>query len=224
MTPTHAERSRTLVEHAPMGALSTLSEDGEPYGSLVQLAPDADGQPLFLLSTLAEHTRNFLKDPRASLLVWEKAEDPLQAGRVTLMGRVDTYPDGRDRYLERVPSSKKFAGFKDFAIYRLRVEKARYVGGFGDMSWVQGKDYALAEPDPIAPLGPGILQHMNEDHLDAIQLLAGEKEGWTMTAVDRFGYVLEKGSERKRISFATPVKNSEEVRREMVAQVRAARK
>jgi Pyridoxamine 5'-phosphate oxidase len=43
--------------------------------------------PIFLISGLAEHTKNLERDPRASLLVAEGGSaDPLANGRVTLLG------------------------------------------------------------------------------------------------------------------------------------------
>jgi len=93
-TPTHAERARTLVAQMSTGTLCTLAlePEGYPYGSFVTVAFDA-GNPIFLISGLAEHTRNLERDARASLLVAESgAADPLANGRVTLLGpcrRVD---------------------------------------------------------------------------------------------------------------------------------------
>src|SRR5215213_10635269 len=87
-TPTHAERARTLVARISTGTLCTLALDpeGYPYGSFVTVAFD-DGHPVFLISALAEHTRNLERDRRASLLVAESgAADPLANGRVTLLG------------------------------------------------------------------------------------------------------------------------------------------
>jgi len=87
-TPTHAERARTLVSRIPTGTLCTiaLEPEGYPYGSFVTVAFDA-GNPVFLISGLAEHTKNLERDPRASLLVAESvADDPLANGRVTLLG------------------------------------------------------------------------------------------------------------------------------------------
>ena len=84
-TPTHAERARTLVSQLTTGTLCTLAADpaGYPYGSFVTVAFD-NGTPVFLVSTMAEHTRNLQQDPRASLLVAEGgADDPLANGRVT---------------------------------------------------------------------------------------------------------------------------------------------
>src|ERR1700749_2075337 len=78
-TPTHAERARTLVAQMATGTLCTLAlePEGYPYGSFVTVAFD-DGNPVFLISALAEHTRNLERDDRASLLVAETgAADPL---------------------------------------------------------------------------------------------------------------------------------------------------
>ena len=87
-TPTHAERARTLVAQIPTGTLCTIAQEpnGYPYGSFVTVAFD-EGNPVFLISGLAEHTKNLDRDPRASLLVAEgSAADPLANGRVTLLG------------------------------------------------------------------------------------------------------------------------------------------
>src|SRR5438034_1215637 len=87
-TPTHAERARTLVAQLSTGTLCTLALEpaGYPYGSFVTVAFD-NGNPVFLISRLAEHTKNLERDPRASLLVAEGgADDPLANGRVTLVG------------------------------------------------------------------------------------------------------------------------------------------
>ena len=71
-TPTHAERARTMAEGLKTGTLSTLAADpaGHPYGSFVTVAFDG-GHPVFLLSELAEHTKNLRGDSRASLMVAE---------------------------------------------------------------------------------------------------------------------------------------------------------
>src|SRR4026208_2033595 len=84
-TPTHAERARTLVAQISTGTLCTLAlePEGYPYGSLATVAFDG-GNPVFLISGLAEHTKNLERDPRASLLVAESgAADPLAHGRGT---------------------------------------------------------------------------------------------------------------------------------------------
>ena len=89
-SPSHAERARTLAASRSEGVLSTLALDpaGHPYGSYVLYAM-VDETPVFLLSQLAEHTKNLEADPRASLLVVEEQAEgeALARGRITLVGR-----------------------------------------------------------------------------------------------------------------------------------------
>ena len=82
-TPTYAERARTLAAQISTGTLCTLAQEpvGYPYGSFVTVAFDG-GAPIFLISRLAEHTKNLERDPRASLLVAEGGSaDPRSAPR-----------------------------------------------------------------------------------------------------------------------------------------------
>ena len=127
-TPTHAERARTLVAQISTGTLCTLAlePEGYPYGSFVTVAFD-DGNPIFLISGLAEHTKNLERDPRASLLVAEGgAADPLANGRVTMLGpctRVEG--DGgsaRAAFLAAHPNSTYYADFRDFGFWKLQVQ------------------------------------------------------------------------------------------------------
>src|SRR4051794_27503623 len=108
--PTHAERCRTLVASQTRGALSTVAvqPEGYPYGSVASYGLDARGNPLLFVSTMAEHTQNALRDPRASLLVAEPVPDgadPLASGRVTLIGEMRVIEPSdrelaRERYLD----------------------------------------------------------------------------------------------------------------------------
>ena len=100
--PSHAERCRTLVHGERRGALSTLAADpaGYPFGSVVSFGLADDGDPLFFVSLMAEHTQNALRDPRASLLVAEpvpEGADPLASGRVTLLGLLAPVDDDGPR-------------------------------------------------------------------------------------------------------------------------------
>jgi len=105
-------------------------------------AVDADGAPLFLLSDLAEHTRNVRADPRASLLVQDSSalDDPLAGARATLLGTLEVADAdvAKERYLQRHPRATEFAALRDFHVWRLQVDEARYVNGFGDMGWLGG--------------------------------------------------------------------------------------
>lgn len=132
---------RRLIRNADRGMLSThMLHDGWPYGSLVLVAIEPDLSPILLLSGLAEHTRNLVADPRASLLIDGAVgqDDPLSAPRVTLMGRIAQIEDkaAATRYIARHPASALYAGFADFHYYRLRIERAHLVAGFGRIRWL----------------------------------------------------------------------------------------
>lgn len=234
MSLSHAEQSRTIAHHGRLASLSTwaVDPDGFPYGSLVQYALTSQGNPLLLISDLAEHTQNLRQDGRASLLIWQNQshQDPLAAGRVTLLGRAQLAPpEELNNYLEVHPQASLYASFKDFHLWQLQIERVRYVGGFGEMSWVSGFDYARAEVDPVAALAEGIIRHMNEDHLDAMILLASKKLGSPvlkaeMVACDGAGYRLRvDGGKSLHIPFSRRLRNSNEVRKEFVEQVGNAR-
>jgi heme iron utilization protein len=238
-TPTHAERARTLVAQIATGTLCTLAlePEGYPYGSFVTVAFD-DGDPVFLISGLAEHTKNLERDHRASLLVAESgSEDPLANGRVTMLGlctRVEG--DGgsaRAAFLAVHPNAAYYADFRDFAFWKLRVNAIRYIGGYGRMSWVSQADWQAAEPDPLTPSAAGTIAHMNADHEDAMVLYckafskATDITSAKMTGVDRYGFDLSakipEGPRPVRVAFAKPVSTPEEVRAALVAMVKEAR-
>ena len=140
--------SRLLVRAARTAAMSTLARrTGHPFGSLVTVACEADGTPIVLLSTLAAHSRNLAEDPRASLLFVEGTlGDPQQGGRVTLTGSLERIVDDaaqHRRYLTRNPDAGLYAGFGDFAFFRLELEDGHLVAGFGRAMRVRREDFLL---------------------------------------------------------------------------------
>ncbi len=238
--PTHAERVRTLASVLSTGTLSTLSrrQPGFPFGSLMPFAPDAAGNPLFLISGMAMHTQNLKADGRASLFLAASGDgDPLGAARATLVGRVEpvlpaVLPPVRELYLLRHPNSRNWVDYGDFGFFQLTVQDIYYVGGFGVMGWAPADEYAVAAPDPLAAHAAAILDHMNRDHVEAMVLLARvhggvEASAAAMTSVDRLGFTLrlttEDGMRGVRINFPHEVATPTETREALVAMVAEAR-
>jgi putative heme iron utilization protein len=238
-TPTHAERARTLVAQISTGTLCTLATEpaGYPYGSFVTVAFE-HGNPIFLISALAEHTKNLERDPRASLLVAESGSaDPLANGRVTMLGpctRVEG--DGgsaRTAFLATHPNAAYYADFRDFAFWKLQVDSIRYIGGYGRMSWVGRAEWQAAEPDPLGPSAPGIVAHMNADHADAMVLYckafskATEITSASMTGIDRYGFEISaktrEGPRPVRLAFTAPIRTPEDARAALIAMLNDAR-
>ena len=130
-TDSPAKTCRLLVRATDRAVLSTrLPDTGEPYGSLVLIAATPWGEPLMLLSDLAEHTKNLKADPLVSLLIDGTAglDNPLTGARVSLQGRIQADDDvlARTRYVRRHPSARLYAGFKDFSLYRLIPDRAHH--------------------------------------------------------------------------------------------------
>ncbi len=239
--PSFSERARTLVYLGRIGSLSTISrkQPGFPFGSVMPYGLDERGRPIFLISTMAMHTQNLQNDPRASLLITQSAGDgdPLGASRVTLIGNVVTVPppevaNARKLYVERYANSKYWVNFDDFSFYRMDVLDVYYVGGFGVMGWVQAGDYDGAQPDPLADVAAGIIEHMNADHKDALVLLAKtcagiESQEASMTSVDRLGFHVrlktQDGVRGARIGFLREVGDASETRKVLVEMVQTAR-
>src|SRR6187200_3125644 len=145
--------AKRLLREGRSGALATLMPgSGDPYCSLVNVATSADGAPLLLSSRLAVHTKNILADPRVSLMLDERKQgDPLQGARIMLMGSAAATddPDIRRRYLDRQPEAAMFAGFADFAFYRVTLKAAHLVAGFGRIVDLKPQDI-LTETDDAA--------------------------------------------------------------------------
>jgi len=240
--PSHAEQARTLVHLERTGTLGTLSRrhPGHPFVSVMPYAPDARGRPLLLISRLAMHTQNLEADPRASLLVTQTGagEDPLALARVTLMGRAARLDPAereaaRASYLARHSNAVHWVEFDDFAFWRLDPADVYFVGGFGAMGWVEVGDYEPARPDPLAEAAPGIIDHMNHDHADALALYARVLGGVPadaaeMVAVDRLGFKLRaqsaEGPRGCRIAFTREVTSPEACRTVLIEMLADCRK
>ncbi len=144
--------ARSLLRRGSSGALGTQSvcAPGYPFVSSLPYVADGAGRPVFLLSGLAEHTRNLLADPHASLLVTEGEGSLLERTRLTVLGPVE--PVVLDevscaRYLRYSPESADYLALGDFRFFRLEPQRARFIGGFGQMGWM---DAAI----PVATLDP----------------------------------------------------------------------
>ena len=226
--------SKKLMREARSGALATLMpESGDPYCSLVNIASAADGAPLLLISKLAIHTKNILADNRVSLMLDERKEgDPLEGARVMLMGRAEVTTDLNDRrrYLARQPEAEMFAGFGDFAFYRVTITAAHLVAGFGRIVDLTPQDILvdLAGADELLAAEEGASAHMNEDHADACRLYAtrllGASDGeWRCVGFDPEGLELQNGRVALRLPFPQRVNGAGPLRAVLVKLAEQAR-
>src|SRR5476649_3028319 len=156
MTEDTPHSVRDLVRRLDKAVLATVlpNENGTwPYASLVLVALDHDLSPILLMSDLALHSKAIAADDRVSLLFDGTAglDQPLTGPRVTLLGRAARSHDSilRRRFLARHPDAGMYTDFGDFAFYRVALERAHLVGGFGKISWLS---VAELMPAPLAGL------------------------------------------------------------------------
>lgn len=137
---------RRLARAARSGSLATTEPAGGaegPFVSLVTPALSWDGDLMILVSGLSRHARHLREDPRCSVLLEGAATgaNPQTAPRVTLTGRAvsDPTPALRERWVRIHPYGALYAGFADFALWRVEVERLHWVGGFGRVRELAGE-------------------------------------------------------------------------------------
>jgi len=236
--PSHAECAKTLLDVHHQATLCTHSahQDGYPFGSMMPYALDKQGDPIFLISSMAMHTQNILQNKHASLYVAQTVAEgePLGASRLTLLGDIEEAvdEDARSCYLAAHPNAKHWVDFSDFSFYRMTLHSLYFVGGFGVMGWVTQADYAQAQADPLRHVATHAIQHMNESHADALVLLAKAQAGMDADAVqmvglDRLGFDMKvhmgDNIRAARIAFSDPLDDPKKVRSVFVSMVQAAR-
>jgi putative heme iron utilization protein len=230
-----AAAARLIVRTALKGSLATLDHaTGHPYASLVLTATEPDGSPILLISQLARHTQNRAADPRTSLLcdATSGLGDPLAGGRVTLLGeaRPSRTEAALARFLARHPAAEGYAQFADFAVYRIEVSGAHFIGGFGRIVDLTPADLLVdvAAAEALVRAQADIIEHMNTDHSQALALYATELAGaapgaWRLSGIDPEGIDLLLDDKALRLCFPAPVLSPEAARAALVALAQQAR-
>jgi len=222
--------ARRLLNHQIVGVLSTHSIDveGYPFGSIAPYAIDYDGEPTILISEIAQHTRNIKHNNKVSLTVFDpSSDDPQSSGRLTWIGDAESFDpsdnDTRDRYLRYFPTSESYFDTHDFSFYRIRLRRARFIGGFGQIFWIEPE--SMLVKNPFRETETGIVEHMNRDHNKALFhycKMSGlaDVETVTMTGIDSEGFDMLADKRKLRIDFDSPIRTSEEARANLVRLAR----
>lgn len=223
----NAQEARQMLRAHRYGALSTLSKkfDGYPFGSITPYLVNHDGSLLILISTIAEHTKNIINDPRVSLITHNQRDSHIQTqGRVTVVGTAHLVEDKAQagiRYLRYFPEAESYFSMHDFSFYRIVPVAIRYIGGFGKIHWVSTEDYlclnyALAEQED------GVIAHMNSDHRDTMQRYCQHFHQYAaqqveMLGIDCDGFDVRADDQIQRFDFTEPVLDAQQARQALVA-------
>lgn len=227
--------AKTFLRSARYGALGTIDpKTGIPMTSRVSLASDAAGHPVFLISQLSGHFGALEVDSRTSLLLGEPGKgDPLAHPRLTVFGTAAKIEGGarqqvRARFLARHPKAQLYVDFGDFAFWHLDVQGASYNGGFGKAYELNPEDLLAPTDSALGAMEQGAVDHMNEDHGDAIahyaRAFAGRNTGkWKLACIDLEGLDLTSDDDVARVWFNPPLDSAEELRPRLVELAKQAR-
>jgi len=229
-----AERARRWFRHRSEGVLSTLSAriGGHPFGSVVSFVPDLWGRPVFLASALAEHTRNIENDPRSSLITQAptgKQHETQATARFTMLGEaVRIEPNGaeRDRFMRYLPGASRLLALGDFSFYRIDPIALRFIGGFGDIGWIDAAAYLQGySAGGSAPCPLDLDSDRNAELLRLCRARLGETATLSQApdnalevlviGVDADGFDVRAAGQLLRFDFKRTARDAEEIRREI---------
>ncbi len=184
-----------LLHSATDAALATHSTtiEGYPFATAVPFVADAHHRPVFLLSGLAEHTRNLAANPRASLMIMKSLGEG-EMTRVSLIGEVqpiEADPLLVSRYLRYHPHAERFLMLGDFRFHRFEPIRVLTVGGFAKASWLEGE--RLLEAPHVSLVDESeLIMHVTELF----------DNGFRMLGIDAYGADLLTGDGRSRLRFS----------------------
>lgn len=213
---THSADALNLLLRQHHGVLSTLSvkEPGFPYGSVLPFCLDHQGQPLLLVSGLAQHTRNLAENPKCSLTVFtQAASDQIQAGaRLVLLAEAQTLSAVETealapRFYRYLPASPDYHLLADFRLIRLKLHKAHFIAGFGQIHWLEAESLQALSPfDPVQE--NAFCEDLNMREAELLSTLwhkVSESEALepvALAGIDGLGGDLRQGPELLRFQFA----------------------
>jgi heme iron utilization protein len=235
-----ALEAKQFLRSTRSGVLSSFSAKfaGYPFGSVMPFVLGHDSQPIVLISTIAEHTKNILANPKVSLLVFAGAEDLHANGRLTLIGQAvqidKNDADLAARYCRYFPESVGYLAMHDFQFYRINIVQARYIAGFGKMSWLAGEEIVNIhqQANEIAQLETSMIEHMNADHVESMLLYCQYFHGASPSRVSLIGVdcdgfdmeaVIHDDVKILRFTFEAPIFDANSARAAFVALAKVAR-
>jgi len=235
--------ARRLLRQSELGVLSTHSEanDGYPFGSVSTYLSTVNGDVVFYISDLAQHTKNINHNTKMCFTVFANAssnkaehfDDPNDGARLSILGCASQVSKTevekiKDRFFVLYPDSRHYHATHNFNFYKLSCERVRFIGGFGDINWIDKGEWLLDTPKWLTS-EQSMIDHMNEDHTDAMQLMCEHHFGAKLKSVEMISinpdgcFIKGELTKPMFITFRQVAYTSQEVRQELVALTQAAR-
>lgn len=237
-----AGRIKSFLYAQRWGILSTHSttQQGYPFGSVVPYDITSSGEFVIYISLIAEHYKNLSTAPAACLTIIDSfgIHDPQAHARASVLLTFQKVEDlesqgVRESYERRFPGSINYEIAHNFLFMKGTVDRVRWIGGFGDIQWLNPEPYRAAIADPLAYDSWAVIQHMNEDHgnalCDLVEAQTGQRptEGSVqMAALYSDEFVIRhknSGGDDVHIPFVRRIGEEAEVRKVMIETLETAR-
>ena len=216
--------------------LSTMSNkyEGYPFGSFITYVSDRNRTLFMYTSDIAQHTKNLKSNPKACVTLFklDTDYDKQNSSRLTLMGDLKTVSneeldDCQDRFIKFLPESKKYSSMHDFKFYKLVISRVRWIGGFGDIAWLNPKNWNDEKPK-WSKNETMMIDHMNEDHSNVVQSALNAQYGIKdkkaqMIALTIDGYYISSKENIYFINFDKPILKALDYRKILVKQAKEYR-
>ena len=225
-----------LFRSSNTAILSTLSKstDGYPFGSFVTTVSHSNRELFIYASDIAEHTKNILNDSKACVTLSSVNDqgDKQASSRLSLMGDLtkissEDIQNCQARFFKFLPESEKYSYIHGFHFYRLKILKARWIGGFGQIGWLDTTHWVAPAPDWHNG-EKAMIAHMNQDHSNVIcSALNGVfnivDPNAKMLALCIDGYYILSTDAQFFVPFLEPCYSEKNVRTALVKQAKAYR-
>ena len=219
-----------LMRANNVAVLSTLSKkyNNFPFGSFITYVTGQDRSIYIYASDIAEHTKNIIKNSKSCLTIFKLKvnQDKQNSSRLSIMGdfkKIRNEKDienCKDRFFKFLPDSKTYSSMHDFNFYKMKPDKMRWIGGFGEIAWLKDKFWMSDNPD-WSNEEISIVSHVNNDHKDVIiATLKGVHNIYDknveVLSLSIDGYYLKTNNEILYIPFDYPCNNTKQVRDEFI--------
>ena len=229
MKDVYEKNAAVLLRESSEGVLSTISKkfEGYPFGSFTTFTTDRNRTVIIYASGLAQHTKNLVQNSKASLTIYnlKKNGDQQDSRRLTLLGDLvlaDNQDDCKERFSLFLPHSVNYHKMHDFSFYKLLINQARWIGGFGQIAWLKPEHWTDSKPKWLER-EESIINHMNDDHSNSIistlHAQIGVKDTKAeMVAINTDGYYVRSNNELMFIKFHKCCTNLKDFKDELVKQ------
>jgi len=229
--------AKLLVRQSDVGVISTISKsvEGYPFGSVTPYLSDSEGKLYFYISDIAQHSKNLTLDSKMSVTIFNRGEagDQNENARVTVVGDCTMVPEEKQaeilaRYVRRFPDAKSYENAHGFNMWQVEVKRVRFIGGFGKIFWIKKDDWASDLEPWDKSAEDSMINHMNEVHQDAMQLILQQHTGMhahnvTMSGILTDGCYLYSNAKNHFVPFNEICVQQADVRKQLVDLTKAAR-